>query len=746
MAENTTSSERRSPPVHQGAGLSQLPGWAIPVIAIVVAVAAAFVIERLNEIVTENREALLHYESMEEDMGRLNGAILNAIVEGEVTPEIAEAVAEERREAREDLDALERLDPGDENLASVREALSDIEAASEQVLRLVEAGELDQAKLVSQKRVASSFEAFDELIHNVGVPLEKSAKRTGIIADVGAYAVTLLAAFALITLYRWYQRKVRANQRELLESEERYRLVSRATNEVIWDHDLTTNAQSWAGATEAMFGYSPEQMGDTAQWWEEHIHPDDRERVLASTQAVLRNGRETWVEEYRFRRANGEYATVVDRAYLVRDAENRPVRMLGSIMDVTERRRAVEALRSSEAELRAVFSAMDDVILVLDAEGRYLKIAPTNPSLLYKPPDELIGKTLHEVMPGEQAEAFLGHIRRALEEQRPVHTEYSLPVDGREMWFAGTVSPMEEDRVVYIARDITERKRNEQALRQAKEEADTANRAKSDFLANMSHEIRTPMNGVIGMTGLLLDTDLSEEQREYAETVRTSGENLLTIINDILDFSKIEAGKLELEKMDFDLHRVVEETVELLAEQTHAKDLELASLIERGVPTYLRGDAGRIRQVLLNLLGNAVKFTEEGGEVVLRVGLAEESYEKAVVRFEVKDTGIGMTQEQRLRLFQSFSQADASTTRRYGGTGLGLAISKQLVELMGGEIGVESEPGQGSTFFFEVPFEKRPESVLRTAPSRRADLRNLRVLVVDDNETNRQIVHEQVLS
>jgi len=253
----------------------------------------------------------------------------------------------------------------------------------------------------------------------------------------------------------------------LRESEERYRLVTQATNEVIWDNDLTTNGQVWDGAIEAMFGYSPEELGDTAGWWEEQIHPDDRERVLANTEAVFRDGRQTWVEEYRFRRADGTYVTVVDRAYLVRDAEDRPIRLLGSMMDVTERRRAEERLRASESELRAVFSAMDDVILVLDAEGRYLKIAPTNPSLLYKPPDELVGKTLHEVMPEEQADIFRGHVRRALEEQRPVNTEYSLPVDGREVWFAGTVSPMEEDRVVYVARDITERRRAEENLRES---------------------------------------------------------------------------------------------------------------------------------------------------------------------------------------------------------------------------------------------------------------------------------------
>jgi PAS domain S-box-containing protein len=256
----------------------------------------------------------------------------------------------------------------------------------------------------------------------------------------------------------------------LRESEERYRLVAQATNEVIWDNDLTTGKQIWDGAIEAMFGYRPEEVGEYADWWEERIHPEDRERVVSGTEAVLvEDGGETWSDEYRFRRADGSYSTVADRASVVRDEKGEPVRMIGSMMDVTERRRAEEQVRASEAELRALFEAMSDVILVLDSEGRYLEIAPTNPSLLYKPSEDLIGKTLHEVFPREQADEFFGCIRRALESRRAVNMEYRLRIGEREVWFAGTVSPMLEDRVVFVARDITEYKQAEEALREAEE-------------------------------------------------------------------------------------------------------------------------------------------------------------------------------------------------------------------------------------------------------------------------------------
>jgi two-component system, sensor histidine kinase and response regulator len=295
---------------------------------------------------------------------------------------------------------------------------------------------------------------------------------------------------------------------------------------------------------------------------------------------------------------------------------------------------------------------------------------------------------------------------------------------------------------VRTARLLRSEREARRELAETRDAALEGSRAKSAFLATMSHEIRTPMNGVIGLTGLLLNTNLDERQKQYAEGVRGAGDALLTIINDILDFSKVEAGKLELESIDFNVLQVVEEAAELVAESAQSKGLELLAYCSPELPLGLRGDPSRLRQVLLNLTANAVKFTEHG-EVVLRAALHDRTAGGVVVRFEVADTGVGIENHDRDRLFDAFSQADSSTTRKFGGTGLGLAISRQLVNAMGGTLGVDSEPGVGSTFWFELPLPLATDDTIgQNRPAER--LTGLRVLVVDDNQTNRLILEEQL--
>jgi len=432
---------------------------------------------------------------------------------------------------------------------------------------------------------------------------------------------------------------------------------------------------------------------------------------------------------------------ISENARAVKDASGKILYYEGMVEDITERKRLEGELHESEQCLSALINNIDDSIWSIDTQYRLLTF---NAVFAHTFEEQYhthikVGDVILDHLPAEWRGEDVALYDRALKgEKFIIERRYQYEED--ERYYEISYNPIrtndEISGVAVFSKDITERQRAHIALQQAMVAAESSNRLKSEFLANMSHEIRTPMNGVIGMTDLLLMTDLTHEQREFARTVRISGESLLVVINDILDFSKIEAGKLDLEITDFDLREAIDSTMDLLAAQAHSKGLELAAFIRPEVPLELRGDPGRLRQVVNNLVGNAVKFTANG-EVVVTVSRVSETPTHARLRFEVRDTGIGIDEKGQQRLFKAFSQADGSTTRKYGGTGLGLAISKKLVELMTGQIGVTSEMGKGSIFHFEAEFEKQTIALKSVVHQ---DLSGLHVLVVDDNATNREIL------
>ena len=473
-------------------------------------------------------------------------------------------------------------------------------------------------------------------------------------------------------------------------------------------------------------------------------HKSDREKIREELRLKLTGQAQLVAQEQIYVRDDGRVVNLQVHEKLLRDPDGNILGLRTSAVDVTEHTRKEEEIWQTTAELRAVFQALPDVFLRLDLNGVVLDYRGPAASKFLGGNQDLVGKPILSVAPAEVAAQIEKAIARARRTSSMVSIEYSIPGDDGELIFEARLIPLYWKEIIAIVRDITERKRAEKRLEQYAEEVQEKNQdmaaalatareatlMKGRFLANMSHEIRTPMNGILGMTELLLDTPLNAEQREYADAVKQSAGALLTITNDILDLSKIEAGRLTIECIPFDLVTTVKEIIAWFAVRAKAKGLLLKSVLPDGIPADIRGDPLRLRQILTNLIGNAIKFTESGS-VTVYVDIVERTPESLAVKFRVEDTGIGVPTDQRNRLFESFTQADSSTTRKYGGTGLGLAISKQLVELLGGEIGVKSEGGEGSVFWFTAVFERsgaeRDADALEDAPD--GNLKGMRVLV-----------------
>ena len=487
-------------------------------------------------------------------------------------------------------------------------------------------------------------------------------------------------------------------------------------------------------------GYAREELlGRNHRIINSGTHPPELFRDMWQTISLG----QVWHGEICNKARNGSLYWVNATIVPLLNAAGEPERHIAIRTDITDRKR-IEAQLSEQLHLvEELIEAIPLPVYLKDSSGRYVRLNRAFELFFHIDRQAILGHTLHDLLPPEDA---LLHIEKDAElfaskgmqsYEASVHSRDGVIHDTVYRKAALTRRDGSVSGLLGVIVDITERKQAEVEVLRAKEAAEAASRAKSDFLANMSHEIRTPMNGVIGMTELALETALTAEQREYLTIAKSSAESLLTIINDILDFSKIEAGKLLVEAISFDLYRLIAEVLKPLALRAHEKGLELLSEILHDVPRYVEGDPSRIRQVLVNLVGNAIKFTHQG-EITLRTELMQVQDGHAIIHFAVSDTGIGIASDKRELIFDAFSQEDTSTTRKYGGTGLGLSICRRLVELMGGRMWLQSETGKGSTFHFSVQLQLSEIAI--PAMGSEIDLRGRRILIVDDNATNRRIL------
>ena len=572
---------------------------------------------------------------------------------------------------------------------------------------------------------------------------------------VSAVLLVLLLSFIYVLLRRT-DKSIVAQQAKLHESEEKHRLLFENAISAIAIHEIVLDKTGrpvdyvLLSANPAFEAQTGLQVADILGRRVTEILPGiEKTPLIEIFGKVVLTGEPVSFEQYF--EPQGRYYFI--HAYKMGEG-----RFATLFNDITERKNAEKAKRESEAQYRLLADNMSDSVWLMDMNMQTTYNSPSSLKLRGYTTEELQQLPLEKHLTPASLElamqAFSDELSRVLlDPTYDIMLKLELEFyrkDGTTFWSENTFSFIRDENknpvsILCEGRDITERKHAEEELLKTNRElseatarAEMASIAKGDFLANMSHEIRTPMNGVIGMTDLLLDTELDDEQRRYAEIVRSSAESLLNIINDILDFSKIESKKLDMEILDFNLRTLLDDFAAMLAMRAHEKRLEFFCAAAPDVPAWLSGDPGRLRQILTNLAGNAVKFTHQG-EIAVRASLVSQTNTEVVLRFSIKDSGIGIPKDKLNLLFDKFTQADASTTRKYGGTGLGLAISKQLTEMMGGEIGVISEEGQGSEFWFTVRLGKQAEKAqAESLPT--VDLLNVRALIVDDNATSREIL------
>jgi len=547
------------------------------------------------------------------------------------------------------------------------------------------------------------------------------------------------------------EQKVAERTAELAQAEAEMRSIFAAMTELIFVFDAQGRHLKIASSNPAML-YKPAdtRIGKTLH---EVFEKEQADIFMGYIQQAL-NTRQT---------INVEYSLIIEGKEVWSSASISPIEdnaVIWVARDTTDRYLLEEKLRQSEEKIRAIFEAMTDVVLVVDEQGA-IEVAPTNPSRLYNADTDLISLTIEQFFLPETSETWFSKVRQAIETQQIVNFDYRLPLADEQLWFSASISPMPHDSAIWVARNISTRKLAEAALQEAKEAAEAANRAKSTFLANMSHELRSPLNAILGFSQLLTRShSLNPEQQENVSIINRSGEHLLTLINNVLDLSKIEAGRITLNESNFDLYQLLDDLEDMFQVKADAQDLQLVVECNADVPQYIRTDQVKLRQVLINLLNNALKFTQEGA-VWVRVGMGnwelgigesgigngqEKSSTPYSLLFEVEDTGIGIAPEELESIFEAFVQSQAGIESQEG-TGLGLSIARQFVQLMGGEIQTRSELGRGTTFKFDIKIsivtatdiieDKQPtRRVVALAPNQQS----YRILIVDDKWSNRQLL------